>query len=117
MYTRRAEDVETVDVTAGSNTSMQVLIGADEAPNFAMRRFRIGPGGEMPPHTNEVEHEQYVLSGRATVGIADEIHEVAPGSVVHIPACVPHWYRTNGDEPFVFLCLVPNLPDQIRLVD
>ena len=36
-------------------------------PHFAMRRFTMGEGGGMPLHTNRVEHEQYVLAGRARV--------------------------------------------------
>ena len=70
----------------------------------------------MPPHTNTVEHEQYVLSGKARVGIGDEVYDVAKDDVVFIPASTPHWYEATGDEPFEFLCLVPNLPDRIELV-
>ncbi len=47
--------------------SKQVLISAEEAPHFAMRCFTIQPGGKMPLHTNTVEHEQFVLSGKAEV--------------------------------------------------
>lgn len=71
----------------------------------------------MPRHRNAVEHEQYVLRGRATIGIGDEVREVAEGDVVYIPAGVPHWYRAEGDEPFEFLCMVPNTPDTIEVLD
>lgn len=102
-------------VEAGKATSMQVLISAETAPNFAMRCFTIESGGNMPEHTNTIEHEQYVLSGRATVGIGGEIYQVKQGDVVFIPAGEPHWYRTVGNEAFRFLCLVPNRPDHIEL--
>ena len=60
-------------VAAGTATEMQVLLGAaDGAPNFAMRRFIMGAGGGMPRHTNTVEHQQYVLQGRARVTIGDQ---------------------------------------------
>ena len=75
------------------------------------------PGGGMPKHTNTVEHEQYVLSGRAKVGIGDEVIEVTRDDVVFIPAGVPHWYESLGPEDFQFLCVVPNSPDEIRIVD
>lgn len=75
---RRADDVPARPVTAGTAADMQVLIGADDgAPNFAMRRFRMEAGGGMPLHTNAVEHEQYVLRGRARVTIGRETHECA----------------------------------------
>jgi len=113
---RHAETVDKADVTAGTGTQMQVLIGpADKAPNFAMRRFIMAEGGGMPMHTNAVEHEQYVLCGRATVGIGDKVYEVRQGDVLLIPAGVPHYYRVL-QAPFEFLCMVPNSPDQIRIV-
>ena len=113
---RHAEDVRRDPVGAGKGTVRQVLIGPDEAPNFALRRFIMEPGGGMPPHTNTVEHEQYVLRGRARIGIGDAVHEVRAGDVVFIPAGTPHWYEAGGKEPFEFLCVVPNEPDTIELV-
>ena len=96
---------------------MQVLIGPEDgAPNFAMRRFIMGAGGGMPQHTNEVEHEQYVLQGRARIGIGERVVEVEAGDVVYIPARQPHFYEVL-EAPFEFLCVVPNREDEIRLVD
>ena len=111
-----AESIPTKIVRAGDGTSMQVLIGPGDAPNFAMRRFLMEPGGGMPNHTNTVEHEQFILSGRAQVGIGDTVYEVRKGDVVLIPDGVPHWYKAAGDEPFEFLCVVPNLHDEIRII-
>lgn len=116
MSVKNLEDVKKEKVAAGKDTSYQVLIGDDEGPNFAMRRFIIEPGGSMPKHTNLVEHEQFVLRGQARVGIGDKVYEMKPNKVVYIPAGVPHWYETVGDEPFEFLCMVPNKPDKIEIV-
>jgi quercetin dioxygenase-like cupin family protein len=116
MSVKHVDSVEHEPVAAGTATTRQVLIGADQGPHFAMRRFVIAPGGSMPAHTNSVEHEQYVLAGRARIGIGDQEHEVATGNVVFIPAGVPHWYRCLGDQPFAFLCVVPDEEDVITLV-
>ena len=117
MSIKHAEAVPREVVKAGQHTYRQVLIGPDEAPNFALRRFIMEPGGGIPAHTNTVEHEQYVLRGRAKIGIADVVVEVKPGDVLYIPAGIPHWYEVQGSEPFEFLCIVPNLPDQVELLD
>jgi quercetin dioxygenase-like cupin family protein len=112
---RSADAVERRSVTAGTATEMQVLLGREEGmPNFFVRRFVMGPGGGMPRHTNTVEHEQYVLRGRACVRIGDEAHEVGPGTVLYIPAGAPHSYAVL-DAPFEFLCVVPNAPDRIEV--
>ncbi|MEJ2483103.1 MAG: cupin domain-containing protein [Gemmatimonadota bacterium] len=115
-FVRKAADASTEPVGAGSDTWRQVLIGSDEGPNFQLRRFRIEPGGGMPMHTNSVEHEQYVLGGRAVVRIGGDRFEVGRDDVVLIPAGVPHSYETIGKDPFEFLCVVPNGPDRIEIV-
>ena len=117
MTVKHVEDIPRETVTAGTGTYRQVLIGPSEAPHFAMRRFMMEPGGGMPKHDNTVEHQQYVLQGQARVGIGDEVFEVKPGDVVYIPAGIPHWYQAVGDESFEFLCIVPNLPDEIRILN
>lgn len=114
---RKASGVASQPVSAGEATVRQVLVGDDEAPNFALRRFVMQPGGGMPRHTNRVEHEQYVLRGRATVGIGDDEVSVEAGDVLYIPAGVPHFYHARGEEPFEFLCVVPNLPDRIEILE
>lgn len=116
MSVKRADELPADEVKAGTGTVRQVLIGPDEGPNFALRRFIMQPGGGMPRHTNTVEHEQYVLRGSASITLGDERHRVRAGDVVFIPAGVPHSYTAEGDEPFEFLCVVPNQPDVIALV-
>jgi len=117
MSVKHATQVPEEPVSAGTGTTRQVLISSEEGPHFALRRFIMQPGGGMPPHTNTVEHEQYVLRGRAKVGIGDRVVEVHEGSVLFIPAGTPHWYQAISSEPFEFLCVVPNLPDTIELAD
>jgi quercetin dioxygenase-like cupin family protein len=117
MPVKHAATIPFEAVKAGEKTHRQVLIGPEEGPHFALRRFVIEPGGSMPKHTNTVEHEQYVLRGRAKIGIGEEIFEVKKDDVVFIPAGAPHWYQTLGDEPFEFLCTVPNLPDKIEVLE
>ena len=113
---KHAPEVESREVSAGTATRTQTLIGhEDGAPNFAMRRFVMGRGGGMPPHTNTVEHEQYVLRGRARVGIGGRIHEVGPDDALYIPAGAPHFYEVI-EAPFEFICVVPLGPDRIELV-
>ncbi len=117
MTVKHSNEVEAKNVAAGKDTTIQVLISAQEGPNFALRKFSMQPGGGMPLHTNAVEHEQYVLRGHAKIGIADQLYEVKAGDVVFIPEGVPHFYTNIGAEPFEFLCIVPNKEDKITIVD
>lgn len=117
MSVKRFEEVESTPITIGEGVSRKMLISPVEGPHFSMRAFRIETGGSFPLHTNLVEHEEYVLSGRANLTIGDETHEVSKGSAVIIPAKVQHAYATLGDQAFEFLDLVPNEPDEIFITN
>jgi quercetin dioxygenase-like cupin family protein len=58
-----------------------------------------------------------VLRGRALVGLGDEEVVAQEGDALLIPAGVAHWYVNMGDEPYEFLCIVPNLPDKIEFLE
>jgi quercetin dioxygenase-like cupin family protein len=113
---KTADEIARLEVRAGNAAVSQVLLGEKEGvPNFFMRRFTMGKGGGMPLHTNTVEHEQYVLRGRARVGIGDRVYEVKADDILYIPAGMPHYYEVI-EAPFQFLCLVPNRPDQVEIL-
>ena len=113
MTVAHARDLHSQPVKAGQDTSIQVLL---QGPNFTMRRFTMLPGGSMPEHTNTVEHEQYVLQGQARISVAGTQYDVQAGDVVFIPEGIPHWYRNVGEDDFVFLCIIPNKPDEIKII-
>ncbi|MFB6220596.1 MAG: cupin domain-containing protein [Halolamina sp.] len=118
---KRAAEIEYESVDAAEGLSKGVLLDErDGAPNFAIRRFVLDPGASVPRHTNEVEHEQYVLEGEYTVGIEQEDgeateHTVSAGDSLLIPGGTVHWYRNEGEDPGAFLCAVPNGDDEIQL--
>ena len=80
----------------------------DGAPNFEMRKFTIKPGGSIPKHHHpDIEHEQYVLKGRYSVGVGDRVYKVREGDSIYIPPGTTHWYKNTGKEDAEFLCIVP----------
>jgi quercetin dioxygenase-like cupin family protein len=116
MFIKPLDKVPKEEVKSGEKTTRQVLISSGEGPNFAMRKFTIEPGGGMPMHTNSVEHEQLVLNGSAKVIIGGQEFDAKKNDIVFIPAGVPHSYQNNGDEPFEFLCVVPNKTDVMKIL-
>jgi len=116
MYVKKIDDIKKEELNVGEKTFKQTLISSSEGPNFAMRKFSIEPEGFMPLHTNSVEHEQYIISGKAEVQIGEEKILVQQNDVVYIPAGVKHNYKTIGDETFEFICMIPNIKDEIKLV-
>jgi len=116
MSIKKVDQIVKENIDVGIKTSKQILISSEEAPNFAMRKFTIEPGGSIPLHTNNVEHEQYVLNGTAEVQIGGKSYIIKKDDVVFIPANIEHNYKTIGNESFEFLCLVPNEEDKITII-
>jgi mannose-6-phosphate isomerase-like protein (cupin superfamily) len=55
---------------------------------------------EIPMHLHPKEnHFVYVYKGRAKGTVGDVTAEVGPGSLVAIPASVPHSFERVGDSP------------------
>lgn len=117
MTVKKFEEVEYTPITLGEGVTRKMIFSPVEGPHFSMRSFRIEAGGSIPLHTNLVEHEEYVLSGRAKLTIGNETFEVSKGSAVLIPANVQHAYAALGDQAVEFLDLVPNLPDEIFITN
>ncbi|MEF8784009.1 MAG: cupin domain-containing protein [Haloarculaceae archaeon] len=130
---RASEAVEYESVDAADGLRKGVLIGEEDGGGtLAIRRFTLAPGGEVPRHTNEIEHEQYVLEGEYVVGISEasetpradgeavdggEEHTVSAGDALHIPAGAVHWYRNESEKQGAFICAVPAGDDEIQLVE
>ncbi len=115
---RRAAEIDYESVDAAEGLSKGVLIDEnDGAPNLAIRRFTLDAGASVPKHTNEIEHEQYVLAGEYVVGIEDQEYTVSEGDSLFIPAGAVHWYRNEGDDEGAFICAVPTGDDEIRLAE
>jgi quercetin dioxygenase-like cupin family protein len=115
-HLRRTADIEYEPVELAEGLRKGVLLGDDQGtPNFDMRRFVLEPGARVPRHTNEVEHEQFVVEGDYVVGIGGETHTVSAGDSLLVPAGVEHWYRNDTDTEGSFLCVVPKADDRIEI--
>ncbi len=98
-----------VDMPGSSGCRVQWLLGEkDGAPNFAMRRFEVAPGGHTPRHHHPYEHEVYVLAGEGEVIEGETPHRIAAGDVILVKPDEVHQFRNIGPSPLRFLCLIPN---------
>ncbi len=114
MMVSNSDDIEKtpvkMDVVEG--TYIQWLASkTDGAPNFAMRKFTMIPGGKIGLHQHSWEHEIYILKGRGVAFNDKKKVEVKEGDVLYIPGNEPHGYDNNGAEDLVFICMVPNEGD------
>ncbi len=94
--------------SGADKATRQVLIGSDEnSPNFHMRYFAVQPGGHTSLDQHAHEHGVYILHGQALLRLENDEYELNVGDVVYIPGNEVHQFFASGQEPFVFLCVVP----------
>ncbi len=112
MIKKHYTDVEAQDVTdyGSTGTQIRLLITKDDgAPHFALRRFDLVPGANIGLHHHKQEHEIYFISGEGEVFTETETVIVTANDVLYVPPDEPHGYRNTGNEPLVFICVVPYL--------
>lgn len=97
-----------VEMEGVSGASMSVMVGrGDGAPNFALRQFRVEPGGHTPRHAHDYEHEVYVVAGTGTAHLSGEDCAIGAGDVLFVPADKVHQFRADRGQELRFLCVVP----------
>jgi quercetin dioxygenase-like cupin family protein len=111
MLIRKAQDVaaKQVEMSGARGVTMSLLLGhSDGAPNFAMRRFSVEPGGHTPRHQHPYEHEVLITRGRGCVfsSSTGEVN-VQAGDVLFIPGDELHQFRNTSPLTMEFICLIP----------
>ena len=91
--------------------------GPEGSPEYGLRFFRIGPGGEIPIHNHFYYQTMYILSGRIAVFSHDpdtdrviEEKSIGPNDFVFVPTMEPHSMKNLSDtEDATFLCCIANV--------
>ena len=82
-----------------------------------LRYFEVAPGGYSTLERHQHMHGVLILRGEADVLAGSEVRAVRTFDLVRIPPMTWHQFRTRGDTPMGFLCMVnverdrPQLPD------
>jgi mannose-6-phosphate isomerase-like protein (cupin superfamily) len=73
--------------------------------NQTLAEARLLPGGSTTPHRHlKTEEIYYILEGRGSMQVADEIQPVGPGDAIAIPPGSFHQITNTGSELLKFLC-------------
>jgi quercetin dioxygenase-like cupin family protein len=115
MYCKNSEDFPKNDVPKTQKAKIAVLTPKEDK-DFIVRKIKIESGGSMPNHTNEIQHQQYVLNGEAKVVVGDEEYHAKAGDFLYIPAGVNHYYEACYDSSYEFLCMINTKEDCIKML-
>jgi quercetin dioxygenase-like cupin family protein len=94
--------------------------GPEGSPEYGLRFFTIGPGGEIPIHNHLYYQTMYILSGRLSVTSydlkTDQVVEekiMGANDFVFVPTMEPHSMKNLSDtENVTFLCCIANVYEE-----
>jgi mannose-6-phosphate isomerase-like protein (cupin superfamily) len=93
----------------------QTLIGdgvGEETTSFITRYFEVEPEGYSSLERHQHPHSVVVLRGRGSVRLGDEVFDIEPFDCVYIAPGTVHQFRSGGEEPLGFLCVVDRVRDR-----
>ena len=96
----------------------QVLLDSDSGATSCRVTCTKTPAGDGSPsrlHTHVVDQMFYILAGTMNLEVAGKPYEAGPGTLVVLPAGVPHRNWNGGSEPTVHLAFVSPLPPADRV--
>ena len=97
--------------------------GPQDAAEYGLRFFTIGPKGVIPIHNHFYHQTMYILSGRLLVVSHDaktdekiEEKRMGPHDFVYVPSMEPHSISNLSDtENATFLCCIANVYEEDSL--
>ena len=102
---QRSRQYNTAEVSGVTETW---LIGKPEnAKNFAMRCYEVGPGQATRQEKHHHDHGILVLHGQGKVQLGQDSHPIRQGDVIYIPPDMEHQLTNTGQEPLGFICVIP----------
>lgn len=110
ILVRHERDAKPADLSEEQDVKgveLRPLITEGEgAKNFALRLFRLEPGGHTPFHVHGWEHEVFVIGGTGRVVGEEDGLPLESGTAVYVPPGERHRFEA-GEEGLVFLCCIP----------
>jgi len=115
MYCKNSEEFPKNDVPKTQKAQIAILTPKEDK-DFIVRKILIKAGGSMPNHTNEIQHQQYVLSGEAKVVVGENEYHAKSGDFIYIPAGINHYYEACYGKEYEFLCMITTKEDCIKML-
>jgi quercetin dioxygenase-like cupin family protein len=70
-----------------------VLASGESTQSYEVFLQRGPEGSGPPPHSHPWDESFYVVKGQIDFGIGEKSMTASPGTLVHLPAGTPHWFR------------------------
>jgi quercetin dioxygenase-like cupin family protein len=103
------------------NTSWGLIVDpGDEdgrVESLAIIHESIAVGDRIPLHTHDVDEAITILDGEAEARLGDDLRRVGAGTVIFVPAGVPHGTANAGDGPLDIHAVFPATTIEIAMLE
>ena len=76
-------------------------------PSMRLGVYELAAGSDDPQKPHAQDEMYYAISGRAQIRIADEDSPVESGSVIYVPAGVPHRFHSITEDLVLLVSFAP----------
>lgn len=105
-------DLPGIQMPGGLEITKRIVFGPEKDwPDYVMRCFTLDGSAAVPLHTHDWPHYVVILQGRGNLQLSGNVYELEPMSWAFVPPESEHSFVKTSQEPFVFLCIVPQHGD------
>lgn len=76
-------------------------------PSMRLGIYELAAGSDAPQRPHDQDEMYYAISGRARIRVADEDSPVERGSVIFVPAGVPHRFHSITEDLTLLVAFAP----------
>lgn len=95
------------DLLEQHQTQEQMYLEFLRVPDLSMGLYILPAGGNDPQQPHEEDEVYYVVRGKAAIQVDGRERSVQAGSLVYVPARVPHHFHTIEEELHVLVFFAP----------
>jgi mannose-6-phosphate isomerase-like protein (cupin superfamily) len=77
------------------------------AEALSMGLYHLAAGEDDPQQPHQEDEVYYVASGEGRIRVGDEEDQVGPGSIVYVPARVPHKFHSIIEDLSILVFFAP----------
>ena len=107
MNIKKIKDLEAFSGQEGTQIR-QIFspIDTNNAIRYSIAHCTISPGNSSKPHTMKTSEIYYILQGRGTMHIDEELTEISKNESVFVPPMSKQFIENNGEIDLIALCIV-----------
>lgn len=112
---RKNLEAKKIDEEHALNTKKRIVFSPENVwDSHVMRVFTMEEDGQTFEHEHKWPHWIYVISGKGSVIIEGEKHNLNKDSYLFVPGGIEHFFKNESKDNFEWICIVPPEGDTFK---